>query len=182
MSPINARRIAAPLRLRPIALILAILLLASFSAHAAEVRIGYVDVSRAAARSKSITSSVQEAENKLKAKQDELESALRDFKSAQDDLQARRSVLTDDAVEAEEDRIQELREKADLLRLQIDQGLRRTETEVMAPAVDRILATVDEVARAQGFDLILRSDVVIYGVQTLDITPLVIEALDRNSE
>lgn len=166
-------------------LILAIALLLGLAAPSpavAEIRIGYVDVARAAARSKSITRSVEQAESQLKEQQDELETHLRDLRSAQDDLRARRSVLTEAAVAAEEERIRGLREKVDLLRLQIDQGLRRTESEVMGPAVDRILATVNSVAREQGFDLVLRSDVVIYGVETLDITPLVIEALDRESQ
>jgi outer membrane protein len=149
-------------------------------AEAAEaLRIGYVDVSRAAARSRSIAATVRAAEDQLKVKQEELELQVRDYRRAQEDLISRRSVLSDEVIRTEERKVEQMRDQIELLRLDIDKRLRKTESEVMGPAVDRILKAVNDVARAQGFHLILRSDVVIYGVDTLDITPLVIQELDR---
>jgi outer membrane protein len=153
---------------------------ASPEAGAAEpLRIGYVDVSRAAARSRSIAATVRAAEDQLKVKQEELELQVRDYRRAQEELIARRSVLSEDVVREEERKVEQMRDKIELLRLDIDKRLRKTESEVMGPAVDRILKAVNDVAKSHGFDMILRSDVVIYGTDTLDITPLVIQELDR---
>jgi outer membrane protein len=161
-------------------LALMIVAAAPSEADAAEsLRIGYVDVSRAAARSRSIAATVRAAEDQLKVKQEELELQVRDYRRAQEDLIGRRSVLSEDVIRAEERKVEQMRDQIELLRLDIDKRLRKTESEVMGPAVDRILKAVNDVARAQGFHLILRSDVVIYGVDTLDITPLVIQELDR---
>jgi outer membrane protein len=145
------------------------------------VRIGYVDVSRAAARSKTIAATVKAAEDQLKLKQEELELKLREYRQAQQSLDSRRSVLSGDVVNAEERKVEKMRDAIELMRLDIDKSLRKTESEVMGPAVDRILSAVNEVARKQGFDLILRSDVVIYGADSLDVTPLVIRELDSGS-
>lgn len=163
-----------------ILLLLAGLMIAATDAAAqTALRIGYVDVSRAAARSKSIAATVKAAEDQLRLKQEELELKVREFRRAEEELASRRSVLSADVIRTEEARVEKLRDGIELMRLDIDKRLRKTESEVMGPAVDRILQSVNEVARRQGFDLILRSDVVIYGADTLDVTPLVIQELDR---
>lgn len=145
------------------------------------LRIGYVDVSRAAARSRSIAATVKSAEDQLKVQQEQLELKVREYRRAQEELQARRSVLSEDVFKQEEKKVEQMRDQIELLRLDIDKRLRKTESEIMGPAVDRILKAVNDVAKAQGFDLVLRSDVVIYGAETLDITPLVIQELDRGA-
>lgn len=181
MKPTHDHRIG----LRPPGLMLTLLLSACLLLPASAVRaqgaprIGYVDVSRAAARSKSIAATVRTAEDQLRLKQEELELKVREFRRAEEELASRRSVLSADVIRSEEAKVEKLRDAIELMRLDIDKRLRKTESEVMGPAVDRILQAVNEVARRQGFDLILRSDVVIYGADALDVTPLVIQELDR---
>lgn len=146
------------------------------------LKIGYVDVSRAASQSKSISQAIRTAETELKNKQEVIELMSRDFQAARRELAAKASVMVPEKIETEEARLQGMRDEIDKVRLEIDQHLRRTETRIMGPAVDRILKTIREVAKDQGFDLVLREDVVLFAVQTLDITPLVVEALDSDDE
>lgn len=145
----------------------------------ADTKIGFVDVDLAATRSKSVQASVKSAEDKLRARQEELDGLYRELRRMQDDLKARRSALSAAEVRKQETAIQDQRDKADALELEVNREVRRTEVEVMGPAVDRILLTVKEVGKKEGFDLILRSDVVLYGVEAVDITAKVIDALDR---
>lgn len=151
----------------------------SSSAAGENTKVGYVDVTRAASRSVSISSQVGKAEDQLKVKQEDLEIRLRELKREAESFGARRSVMTEESIRAEEKRLEEGRDAIDLLRLDIEKQLRRTETEIMGPAVDRIIRTIQEVAKENGFDLILRNDVVLFGNEALDITPLVIEKLDE---
>jgi len=37
---------------------------------------------------------------------------------------------------------------------------------------------VKKIGKEQGYDVILTNDIVIYGAETLDITPLVVQELD----
>lgn len=146
------------------------------------LKIGYVDVSRAASQSKSISQAIRTAETELKNKQEVIELMTRDFQAVRRELAAKASVMAPEKIETEEARLQGMRDEIDKVRLEIDQHLRRTETRIMGPAVDRILKSIREVAKEQGFDLVLREDVVLFAVQTLDITPLVVEALDSEAE
>lgn len=179
------RNSASPISFRP-ALGFGLILLTVMTLSGAEAfaqsgpRIGYVDVSRAAARSRTIAATVRAAEDQLKLKQEELELKLRDYRRASQELDSRRSVLSEDVIRSEEKKVEKMRDDIELMRLEIDKSLRKTESDVMGPAVDRILQAVNDVARNQGFDLVLRSDVVIYGADSLDITPLVIQQLDRS--
>ncbi len=145
------------------------------------LKIGYVDVDQVASRSRSIQDRVKTAEDPLKVKQDEMEILIRDYRKAQDDLKARRSVLSDDEARSQETKIAAMRDKLDAMKLEIDKQLRKAETEIMGPAVDRILETVRKVGKAQGYDLILRREVVLYGADALDITPQVIQQLDQEA-
>jgi len=144
-------------------------------------KIGYVDVKAVATRSNSIQSGVKSAEGKLKVKQDEIESRVRELRDAKKDLDTQRSVMSEDEVKKQERKVQEMRDKVDGMQLDIDKELRRTESEVMGPAVDRIIEAVKRIGKAQGFDLVLTNDIVIYGAETLDLTPVIIQDLDSKA-
>lgn len=158
-----------------------IAMLAAAAPAAAEstTKIGYIDIDIAVSRSQTIQAAVTGAENEQRRRQEEMEILIRRGRRSRDDLQARRSVLSEDEIRRGEARIDALLDEIELMRLEIEKNWRRITTKVMEPAVDRILATVREVGKAEGFDLIVRADVVLYGIEALDITPLVIESLDR---
>lgn len=161
-------------------LVVALLTLTAFL-HADEKnpKIGFVDVKAIATRSNSIQSQVKSAEDKLRLKQEELEIHIRDYRNARRDLDAQKSVLSDDETRKRESKVEELRDKIDVMQLEIDKELRRTETDVMGPAVDRIIEAVQTVGREGGYDIIFTKDIVIYGRESYDLTPLVIDRLDK---
>lgn len=161
-------------------MLLAGMMFSTGSASAADkaAKIGFVDVKAAATRSTSIQGAVKDAEQKLKLKQEEIEIQIRNYRSARQDLDTRKSVLSEDEVRNQEKKIEDLRDKVDAMQLEIDKELRRTETDIMGPAVDRIIAAVKKIGKEQGYDVILTNDIVIYGAETLDITPLVVQELD----
>ncbi len=159
--------------------LLAMLAPAAPAAGESTSKIGYIDIDIAVSRSQTIQAAVTGAEAEQRRKQEEMEILIRRGRRSRDDLKARRSVLSEDEISLGEAKIDALLDEIELMRLDIEKNWRRITTNVMEPAVDRILTTVREVGKAQGFDLILRADVVLYGIEALDITPLVIESLDR---
>lgn len=159
--------------------LIALLTAAAPAAAESTSKIGYIDIDIAVSRSQTIQAAVTGAENEQRRRQEEMEILIRRGRRSRDDLQARRSVLSEDEIRRGEARIDALLDEIELMRLEIEKSWRRITTQVMEPAVDRILKTVREVGKAQGFDMILRADVVLYGIEALDITPLVIESLDR---
>jgi outer membrane protein len=144
-------------------------------------KIGYVDVQQVAARSRSIQGEIKAVEQKLKVQQDEIEIMIRDFGKARDDLRARRSVLTAAEVAKQEEKVEKMRDDIELKRLDIDKQWRKTESDVMGPAVDRIIETVRAVGKRDGYDLILTSDIVIFAAEKINLTALIVEELDKGA-
>lgn len=170
-----ARRIAA-------AAALLAMTLPAFAARAADTKIGFVDIDQVAQRSSTIQASVKASEDKIKAAQGEIETMAADLRRLQDELKTKRSILSEPEVRKQTQKIDELRDQMDTKDREVNKEIRRAETEVMGPAVDRILATVKRVGAANGFGLVLRSDVVLYGVEGLDITSVVVGELDKEGK
>lgn len=143
------------------------------------VRIGIVDLDQAKNRSQTIQKSLKSVDDAIQPKQAEMQKMIAEHRRLREDLAARRSVLAEPEIKKQEASIDGVRDKIEALQSEIDRYLRRSSTEVVEPAVDRILKTVERVGKAKGFDLILRSDVVLFGAESLDITALVIQELDR---
>lgn len=143
------------------------------------LKVGFVDVTLASRRSQSIQKGIKAAERELKLAQEKVELQIKEYRRLGENLLARRSVLSEPEIRSQEEDLEQQREEVDQLSRDLERQLRRTETEVMEPAVDRILETVRAVAKKHDFDLILRSDVVLYAVDGMDVTALVVEELDR---
>lgn len=143
------------------------------------LKVGFVDVTLASRRSQSIQKGIKAAERELKLAQEKVELQIKEYRRLGENLLARRSVLSEQEIRSQEEDLEQQREEVDQLSRDLERQLRRTETEVMEPAVDRILETVRAVAKKHDFDLILRSDVVLYAVDGMDVTALVVEELDR---
>ncbi len=161
---------------RSAAFVVAAILLSATRSEAEKV--GYVDVKAVATRSSSIQGAVKGAEEKLRVKQEELEIQIRDYRGAQKELEARKSVLTEDEAKKQKQKIEGMRDAIDASQSQIDKELRKTENDVMGPAVERIIAAVQKLGKEQGYDLILTQDIIIYGSPALDLTPQVVRMLD----
>ena len=157
----------------------ALILLAGVARAQAPLRIGFVDLDGAKNRSTTIQRALKTVDDAIKPKDEEMQKLVADHRRTREELAAKRSVLSEGEIKKQEARIGQLRDQVETLQTEIERHLRRSSTEVVEPAVDRILETVQRVGKAKGYDLILRSDVVIYGAETHDLTPLVIQELDR---
>jgi outer membrane protein len=145
----------------------------------APLKIGIVDVEAITRRSSSIQAKIRQAEQSVQADQDKIDVKLRDLQQMNQDLTSRRSVLSITEINAQEAKIRSLRDEVDDMQYQINKQLDRIRTEVMDPEVGRIMKTVSDVAKREGYDLIVRSEAVLYSIEKADLTPLVIQALDR---
>ena len=143
------------------------------------LKIGIVDLDLARTRSQSIQRALRSVDDELKTKEDELEALIRQFNRAREDLDARQSAMSSEAVRKAKNNINDLQSQLQQLRLDIEEKWRRSTTEVMEPAVDRILNAINTVAKRHQFDLILHSEVVLYRIDRFDVTPFVIEELDH---
>ncbi len=151
-------------------------LLAVHSAHAADLKIGFVNFGRLLEESPQAKAAQQALEGEFLPRQ-------RDVAAQQKSLQEKREKLTKEAaVMSEADRVRTEREVRDLElnvqrrynELQEDLNLRRNEE--VGKMQRALLQEVQAYARANGFQLIV-SEGVLFAAEGVDITPQVVAAI-----
>ncbi len=164
-----------------LAMLFAILLLAAALPARAQTtgKIGVVDIDAVIARSKTVAEAVRKAEQTLDERRVQIEGRLAEIQKARSELDRQRSVMSAEQVQAEEEKIRRQREELDDLQYQTNKELSRIREEVMPPEVDRIIDAVKIVAQEDGYALILPSDSVLFHIDSVDITALVVQKLDR---
>lgn len=144
-------------------------------------KIGVVDFEQVVRRSRTIQSAVKQAESQLRPQQDKVEAKMREMQSLSQSLSDKSSVLKADDLSSEKERLRAMRQEVDELQFEINKRYERIQSEVMEPEVKRIGQAVENIARAEGFDLVLRSEAVLFHSDAVDLTPMVIQTLDRQS-
>ncbi|MEN6624908.1 MAG: OmpH family outer membrane protein [Candidatus Sumerlaeia bacterium] len=167
--------------LRRLSLVMALALMLMAPAAFAQSKFGVVDVDKIIARSRTVSQAVKAAEAKLKVRQDQIDAKMTEMQSARQELDRKRSVMSEDQVKAEEDKINRQREAIEDLQHETNKELARIRQEVMPPEVNRIMEAVRQVANTEGYDLVLPAETVLFHTEKVDITPLVIQLLDKNS-
>ncbi len=155
-----------------------LLAVAPLSIHAAEAKIGYVDVERISAESTYLKQMLSNIETELEAKRKNIREKEEAYQRLRDELRQKESVMTEaqlDSMRKESRRLlTEIQNDTD----DVQRMLRRAEREQMDPAFNLIIETIQAIGREEGFDLVLRGDYVLYGKANLDITEQVIKRLD----
>ena len=146
----------------------------------AETKVGFVDTNRVIAASKD----AKEAETKLNSlldkKRDQFKPQQEKFNKLREELETQITVLS---AEAREERQLELAQ----LKSQIERDVQAAEEEVqierrkvLAPLFRRIQEVIDDIGKKEGFSIIMeRHTGVIYFSESLDITDMVIERLNK---
>ena len=146
---------------------------------AAEVgKVGFVDIERITQEAKFIRRILDTAEERLQERRDSLDLKQDDYTRLRGDVERKRAVLNDAEIDEMLRRSRRLRGEIEDEEFEINRTLRRIEKEQMEPAMERVLETIREVGRGEGFDLILRGEIVLYGSEAVDISGKVIGRLD----
>jgi Skp family chaperone for outer membrane proteins len=157
------------------------LLLATGTAGAADLKIGVVDMKLITERSTVIQAMIRKAEGPILDQRDKIEARRREFEQQRGNLAARRSVMSPEDAAAEEARLRTVGEEIADLEYEVGKQYSRLEEEVMRPAIEKIIGTIRTVAVREAYDLILPSEMALYSSERADITPLVIEAIDKGA-
>ena len=146
-----------------------------------ELKVGVVDVERVVVEADSVQTAIQVGRAQLREKQEVLEAKVRERERLGAKLEAQRSVLAEGTIKAEQAKIQALEKEIGSLAEEVNKDLARVRDEVVGPQRKRILETVKEVGQREGFDLIVRSEMVLFMGDVTDVTLLVIQALEASS-
>lgn len=149
-------------------------------AHAADLKIGVVDLQRALNES----AAGKKAKDQFKVEFDKMQNGLKSEKDAldklKDDLDKKSSVLSDDQRKSKADDFE--RRRRDLRRKleDSDAELRKKDQELTGSILKDLAVVIQEIGEKEGYTVILEnsSSSVLYGSKSIDITEAVIKAFD----
>lgn len=142
------------------------------------MKIGFVDMDVVFQDSKAVQEQIGRVEDRLDATKKEIDRKMSEYSRLRDGLERQDSVLTDEEKTSRRRRIQELKTEVEDLQYEANKQLRQSESGVVEPVLDAVMATVQQIAKREGYDLVLRGEMVLYGVQSIDLTEQLIREID----
>lgn len=141
-------------------------------------RIGFVDMDVVLQESRAVRERIDHVESDLDARRREIERKTAEYRRLAEGLERQGSILTDEEKMNRRHRMQQLSSEIEDLRYEANKTLRASERGVIGPVLDAVMATVEEVGKREGYDLIVRGEAVLYGHEMADLTQRVIDELD----
>lgn len=141
---------------------------------AAELKIGYVDLSKVFDGYEKTKRADAGMEKKGKDKEAELQGRMNELKKLRQNLE----LLSDDTKEAKRLEIEGKEEELQRFRANSARDLRRERDTIARDILKEIQATVEEYAKANGFSLILDSRSILYGQPAFEATDGILKLLN----
>lgn len=160
--------------------VIASLILSASWVHAAETKIGFVDMQKAIQSTAAGRKAKAELEGEFNKKKKELEKKEADLKKMGEDLERKRSVLSEEVLAKKQAEFQEemLKYRDVVGKSQID--IQKKERDLTAPILEKMKKTIEKVAKEKGYAMVLEnSQLVLYATAESDLTDAVIKAYEK---
>jgi len=142
----------------------------------AETKIAYADLAMIFEGYKKTKDYDTELEGIQKAKQKEIDSRVEEIKKLQDKL----SLLSDKEKDAKKSEIEAKTKLLQEFQANSEMDLRKSRDERLKEILKDIQSTVEQIAKAEGYDFVLNDKVLLYGAKTADISQKVLDTLNAN--
>jgi outer membrane protein len=175
--------------------LLALLLLLSSSAGAQTVvatdasstptlaiRIGFVDMDFVLQDSRVVWEALREVDADMERRERELLAKKRDLRGLELRMEQQGGVLSAAERRRREQEIIDLVNEIDEMEYRFTRHVREKEARIVGPLQRLVLDLVGETARKEGFDLVLRGEMVLYGTPATDLTGAVLRLLESRPE
>jgi len=164
---------------RFLTLLLALFVLVAGSATAQQLRVGYVDMKQVLDNAPQVLAGREKLDLEFRPRNETIEFQERQVQSMEDRLNL--GDLTEDARIRLDRELREMRRNVNRQKEDLRDELSFRRTEEVQKLEDQINLAVQEIARDNGYDLILSSPVV-YADPSLDITQLILDQLKLEHE
>lgn len=152
--------------------------IASFAFADGPTKVGYVDVDRVTAKAKAVNNMMSDIEGQVKGLQEKIDAKRKQIQSLEADLKRTEGVMAKEEQEKKRQEALHLQEELEKLEYDARQSMRRIDETVFSPILKKIVYAIQDVAKEDNFDIVLRGEAVIYGSKTVDLTDRVIEKLN----
>lgn len=147
----------------------------------APARVGFVDIELVIENSQALRKALDEIDRSLAGDARKLDELERQFRRDRLELDRQDRVLSPLSREERRAALNALQEDIDRRRFAMDQELRSRQRQI-EPVLEMIMEVVAEVAKRDGYDVVLRGEVVIYGQPSADLTDRIINELDSRTD
>lgn len=163
-------------------LAVAILIAWGMGATDSGVKIGMIDVEQAMFSTNEGRGVRDQLQRKARAAEAQMQPKVEHFQQLQKEMQEMQHVLSKEAMQKRQFDLVDLKGQLENEVTGFQQQLKVEEARLVAPLYEMLNDVVTEIGREKGFSLIIqRGPPVIYSREALDITDLVIEAVNKRS-
>ncbi len=172
------------MRKLPLALMVFGLVAAAVPAGAQEVKIGYVDFQRILDQSKRGQAAKDLLAQEQEFRAEKLKKSEEDFKQKIGDLEKKRTVLSPEAFQKEQEKVLMEREELARRMQELRTGLFEKEQQLTRDIYDDVQGILKELARKEGYSLILEKQQggILYAPEKNDLTTKVLDLYNARSK
>jgi outer membrane protein len=145
------------------------------------IKIGVVDLEQAISSTEEGKAAREEFARKQREAQATFQPMLDRYQALEEELKAKKFVLSDDALNQKQLDLAEMRNEIQNKGREIEGQLQVDQKRLEIPLVQKLEGIIEELGKSQGFTLIIRRGApgVLYTREALDVTQLVIERYNK---
>jgi outer membrane protein len=145
------------------------------------IKIGVVDLEQAISSTEEGKAAREEFQRKTREAQAKFQPMLDRYQALEEELKAKKFVLSDDALRHKELDLAEMRNEIQSKGREIEGQLQVDQKRLEIPLVQKLEGIIEELGKSQSFTLIIRRGApgVLYTREALDVTQLVIDRYNK---
>jgi len=147
------------------------------------VKIGVVDIDQAISSTEEGKAAREEFARKQRDAEAEVQPMYERYKELEDELKAKKFVLSDEALFQKQLDLAEMRNQIQNKMKELEGQLKVDQKRLEGPLTAKLIGIIEDIGKSRGFTMILRRGTpgVLYTREALDITDLVIEKYNAKS-
>ena len=151
------------------------------AAQAEPVKIGIVDIDQAISSTEEGKAAREELARKKREAEAQVQPMIERYKGLEEDLQAKRFVLSDEALFQKQLDLAEMRNQIQNQMKELEGQLQVDQKRLEGPLTVKLVEIIEEAGKSAGFTLIMRrgSPGILYSREALDITDMIVEKYNQ---
>lgn len=145
-------------------------------AHAAEAKIGVIDMRTIVSNSPQAKAAMEKLKNEFKAREEKIMAQEKSVKEKAEKLQRNSAVMSETEKSKLEKEVMTGQRELQRLQNEYREDAAMRQQEEMKKVIDRVTAAIDEIAKKDKYDLIFVREAAPYASKQMDITDKVLQA------
>lgn len=151
----------------------------TFAQESIALKIGFVDIDKLMMESTVIRRMVDSVQDEVKKEQENMTDKMTRYKVFTETYEQQKSILTEEQRQSRRKEIDELKLSIEEQQDKVNRIIKRSERRLLEPTLARVDEAIKAVGKEGGYDLILKSDAVLYGKENGNVTNQVMGMIEK---